>query len=94
MTADRPDEEASGGEKLGLAGVGIALFAIVCCAGLPLIAGGVASSIAIGAVLGVGAGILALAALVALVVIWAQRRRKRACEAPERERLSARGELP
>ena len=92
--AGRPGEETSSGERLGLAGVGIAIFAVVCCASLPLIAGGVAGGIAIGAVLGIGAGILAAAVLVTLVVIWAQRRRKRACEAPERERLSAQGELP
>ncbi len=92
--AERPGEESSSGERVGLAGVGIALFAVVCCASIPLIAGGVAGGIAIGAVLGVGAGILAVAALVTLVVFWAQRRRKRAREAPERAELSARGELP
>jgi hypothetical protein len=80
--ANRPGGEASGEEKLGLAGVGIAVLAIACCAGVPLIAG-VAGGIAVAAVLGVGAGVLALAALVALGV--AAGRRRRACERPGQE---------
>jgi uncharacterized membrane protein YhaH (DUF805 family) len=77
--ADRPGEETSGGERLGLAGVGVAAVVVVCCAGLPLIAG-VVGGIALAAVLGVGAGILALAALIAVVAITV--RRRRACEQP------------
>ncbi|MBW8060720.1 MAG: hypothetical protein FVQ78_10485 [Solirubrobacterales bacterium] len=77
--ANRPGEEASGGEKLGLAGVGVAAAVVVCCATLPLLVG-VAGGIALAALLGVGAGILALAALVVFVVVTV--RRRRACERP------------
>jgi uncharacterized protein (DUF58 family) len=76
---DHPGEDESGGERLGLAGIGIAALVVICCASLPLIAG-IVGSIALAAVLGAGAGILALAALVALVVVAV--RRRRACEQP------------
>ena len=81
--AGRAGEETASGKKLGVAGVGITLFAVVCCAGLPLIVGGVAGGIAIGAVLGVEAGILAALALVTLVVVAV--RRRRAGEQPRQE---------
>jgi hypothetical protein len=82
VTASRPGEETSGGERIGVAGVGIAAVLLACCAALPLI-GGVIGGIAIGAVLGVGAGILALAALAAVIVITV--RRRRACERPRQD---------
>ena len=63
----------------GLAALGIAAFAIVCCAALPLLAA-LAGSVAIGTVLGVGAGLVAAVLLVGLVVALV--RRRRACEPP------------
>jgi hypothetical protein len=50
----------------GLAAVGVAVFAVVCCAGLPLMAT-LAGGVAVGTLLGVGAGVLA--ALVAGVIV-------------------------
>jgi len=65
--------------KGGVAAFGIAAFAIVCCAGLPLLAA-VAGGVALGTVLGVGAGLVAVLLLVGAVVMRA--RRRRACKAP------------
>lgn len=58
----------------GLAAVGVAAFAVACCASLPLLVA-VAGSVAIGTVLGVGAGVVAGLLLVALVVARVRRRR-------------------
>jgi hypothetical protein len=65
-------------ERVGLLSVGAAVVAIICCAGLPLLAGGVAT-IGIGAAIGVGAGGLVVVAAVAgtLAVVRARRRRCR-----------------
>jgi hypothetical protein len=65
-------------ERVGLLGVGAAVVAIICCAGLPLLAGAVAT-IGIGAAIGVGAGGLVVVAAVAgtLAVVRARRRRCR-----------------
>ena len=60
----------------GLAAGGVVAFGVACCAGGPLLLGLVAS-IAAGGALGVGAGTL-LAASVLAVVVWRLRRR-RAC---------------
>jgi hypothetical protein len=57
----------------GLAAVGVAVFAVVCCAGLPLLAA-LAGGVALGTLLGVGAGVFA--ALVAGGVLIAQGRRR------------------
>lgn len=64
--------------KGGLAGVGFAGIMVVCCAAFPLLAA-FAGSVALGAVLGVGAGLVALLVLGGLVVAWV--RRRRACDA-------------
>ena len=67
----RSNESAAQG---GPAAVGIAAFAVVCCAALPLLAA-LAGSLALGTLLGVGAGIGALALLVMLVVLRTRRRK-------------------
>jgi len=76
-----PQRDAGPGStaKSGLAAVGVVAFAVICCAGGPLLAA-VAGGLAFGAVLGIGAGVIALVVLVALVVIMA--RRRRACDVP------------
>jgi Flp pilus assembly protein TadB len=79
---DKPKSPATGA-KSGLAAVGIGIFAVACCAGGPLIVA-VAGGIALGSVLGVAAGVVALVGLSALVV--ARARRRRACAAPSPER--------
>lgn len=72
---DKP-EGSQNSPKMGLAALGIGAFAVVCCAGLPLVAG-VLGGVALGSVLGVGAGALAVIAVIVLVV--ARARRQRAC---------------
>ena len=61
---------------MGLAALGIGALAVVCCAGLPLVAG-VLGGVALGSVLGVGAG--ALAVVVVIVLVVARAHRQRAC---------------
>jgi hypothetical protein len=75
--ADRPPGDSAGN---GLPALGIAVVAIGCCAGLPLLLV-LAASLGIGTVLGILGGIVAAALLVGAVVIWAVRRRT-ACESP------------
>lgn len=70
----RPGEERAGGERLGLAGAGLAALVVVCCATLPLLAG-LAGGIAVAAVLGVAAGLAVAAGVTALVVILVRRHR-------------------
>ena len=65
---------ARSGSRTGLAAATVGLVAVVCCAGAPLIAG-LVGGIAVGSVLGVGAGVLALI-VVAAVVAWRARRRR------------------
>jgi hypothetical protein len=72
---DKP-EGSQNPPKMGLAALGIGAFAVVCCAGLPLVAG-VLGGVALGSVLGVGAG--ALAVIVVIVLVVARARRQRAC---------------
>ncbi len=62
--------------RTGLAALGVGAFAVVCCAGLPLLAG-VLGGVALGSVLGVGAGVVAVVIVIALVVVRV--RRQRAC---------------
>ena len=57
-----------------MAAATVGLVAVVCCAGAPLIAG-LVGGIAVGSVLGVGAGVLALI-VVAAAVAWGARRRR------------------
>ncbi len=73
--SDKP-EGSQNSPKMGLAALGIGAFAVVCCAGLPLVAG-VLGGVALGSVLGVGAG--ALAVIVVIVLVVARARRPRAC---------------
>jgi hypothetical protein len=61
--------------------VGVAV-AVVCCAAAPLLVA-VASSLALGAVLGVGAGVVALVALTALAI--GARRRRTPAVSPQRK---------
>jgi hypothetical protein len=77
-------ENRLGGEGLAL---GIAAFAMIGCCGLPLLIV-LASSVAIGTLLGVGVGLLALVGLALLVLLRV--RRRAACEAP-RERSGSAG---
>jgi len=70
---------SDGAAKTGLAAVGLGVFAVACCAGAPLIAG-VLGGIALGGVLGIAAGVVAVIGLTALVII--RTRRRRACAAP------------
>lgn len=72
---DKP-EGSQNSPKMGLAALGIGAFAVVCCAGLPLVAG-VLGGVALGSVLGVGAG--ALVVIVVIVLVVARARRQRAC---------------
>jgi biotin transporter BioY len=59
----------------GLAAVGVAAFAVVCCAGLPLLAA-LAGGVALGTLLGVGAGVLAPLVIAAALTAQARRRRR------------------
>ncbi len=71
------DQELNDGEaspKGGLAAVGFGALAVVCCAGGPLIVG-VIGGIALGTVFGVGAGVLALSLVAAVVIVRVRGRR-------------------
>jgi hypothetical protein len=73
----------------GLAGVGVVVFAVACCGALPLAAGAL-GGLALGAWLGIGAGLLAV---VAGGVAFAAARRRRRCEIePARALESARAD--
>ncbi len=76
MPSDRETPSGTTGEKVGWAAAGIGALAVVCCAGLPLLVG-LAGGLALGTVLGAGAGILAAASLTALALARARRRRAR-----------------
>jgi hypothetical protein len=69
--ADRPPGDSAAS---GLAALGIAVVAIACCAGVPLLLA-LAASVGIGTVLGIAGRIAAAALLVGAVVIGAVRRR-------------------
>jgi hypothetical protein len=70
----------------GIAALGIAMLAIGCCAGVPLIAA-LVGSVAVGTLLGVGAGIVVAIMLVAAVVVRI-RARRRGGEPPASRRRS------
>lgn len=75
---DKPTP-ADGAPKTGLAALGVGAFAVACCAGAPLLVG-VLGGVALGSVLGIAAGVVAVIGLTALVVV--RTRRRRACAAP------------
>jgi hypothetical protein len=76
MAETRPSNTVAKG---GLAGVGIAILAVVCCGAIPLLAA-TFSALALGALLGIAGGVVGVAALMAVVVVRAGRRR--ACALP------------
>jgi len=71
---DKPEGPQSA-PRTGLAALGIGAFAVVCCAGLPLIAG-VLGGVALGSVLGAGVGVVAVVLVSALVVARRARRQR------------------
>ena len=79
MSAERGSGGREGSAAGGFAALGLGALVVGCCAGLPLLAA-LAGSVAIGTVLGVGAGLLALVGLAILVIVRARRRAK--CKAP------------
>ncbi len=83
---NRPD----GADASGFVALGIAALAIGCCAGVPLIAA-LAGGVAVGTLLGVGAGILAAIALIAAMVLRTRARRRASVARPsDRPRAAAR----
>lgn len=68
-------DRTGSGANDGLAAVVIAAFAIACCAALPLLAT-LAGSVALATILGIGAGVVAMAVLVALIVSRQRARRQ------------------
>ena len=68
---------SAGSDTTTLAAAAVAIVGVGCCAGLPAIAA-VNGGITIAAVLGVAGGVLAAAALVA-VIVFVVRARRRAC---------------
>jgi uncharacterized protein (DUF58 family) len=62
--------------------VGIAALAVICCGAAPLLLA-LFGGLAVGAVLGLGAGLIALVTLAALALA-ARRRRRAECEVPPR----------
>jgi len=75
------------GPKAGLATAGLGVLAVVCCAGAPLIAGAL-GSIAVGGVMGVGAGVLTVVVVSGLIVGLI--RHRRACAVPHAQTPAAR----
>jgi Flp pilus assembly protein TadB len=73
--SDRTRAGSSGGQDSGLAVLAAAAVVVFCCAGLP-IAVVLLGSVAIGTLLGVGAGVLAAVVVVALAVLGLRRRRR------------------
>jgi hypothetical protein len=69
----------------GLIALGVAALAVLCCAGLPLLVG-VLGGLALGAVLGVGSGVVALVVLVTAVLVT-RHRRAAACRIADDRRL-------
>jgi hypothetical protein len=61
-----------------LAPIAVAAFVVVCCAGLPVIAGAFAG-LTLVAVLGLGGGLIALVTIVSGIVLFVRARRRRPC---------------
>jgi len=78
MLMNAKPTRSDGAAKTGLAAVGIGVLAVLCCAGAPLIVG-VVGGVALGSVLGLAAGVIAIVAATVLVVV--RTRRRRACAA-------------
>jgi hypothetical protein len=60
MLMNHTPQKSQSGPKAGLATAGVGVLAVVCCAGAPLIAGAL-GGIAVGGLLGAGAGVLTVA---------------------------------
>jgi hypothetical protein len=69
----RPDPRPGEGPKTPVAAMSVGVVAIACCAGGPLLAAAL-SSVALGTALGAGAGVVALIAMTAAIVVRARRR--------------------
>jgi hypothetical protein len=70
-----------------LAPVAVAAVAVVCCAGLPVLAG-VFGALTLAAILGIGGVLIGLLAVVGVAVLILRGRRRRSC-APNTERLTS-----
>ena len=66
--------------RTSLGAAGIAVLAVVCCAGLPLLAAAGLSAVAFALIGGIAVGAIALAAGMVVLVAWT--RRRRACATP------------
>jgi len=86
MLMNHTPKESPTGPKAGLATAGVGVLAVVCCAGAPLIAGAL-GGIAVGGVLGVGAGVLTVVVVSALIV--GRIRHRRACAVPHAQTPAA-----
>jgi zinc transporter ZupT len=73
-----PPSDGASGARTGIAALGASALAIGCCAAAPLVLAAL-GGVALGAILGVAGGVLAVAALLALVPLI---RRRRSCERP------------
>ena len=68
----------------GLAGMALAVVAVVCCAGLPALAA-VVGGLTLAWVLGAGAVVIGVTALGVALMVFVSSRRRRACAAPNQE---------
>jgi hypothetical protein len=66
---------------LPLAGAGLAVVGVACCAGLPVLATAV-GGLTVAAVLGVAGGVLLAAAVIVVGVLVLRSRRRRRCAPP------------
>jgi len=90
MLMNHTPKKSQTGPKAGLATAGLGVFAVVCCAGAPLIAGAL-GSIAVGGLLGTGAGVLTVVVVSALIVGRIHHRHARAvphAQSPAAQRRS------
>lgn len=69
------------GARNGFGTLGVAVFAVVCCAGLPLLVGAGVSVTAIGVGAGLTAGLVAAATAITVLALRARGRRG-ACQVP------------
>ena len=85
MTGSSGGSERRG--RTGVLAVGTAAFAVLCCAGLPLVAS-LVGGLTLAGVLGVSAGVLIAAAAVATAVVAFRTRRRRSA-ASSKARIGA-----